>query len=73
MYATYAYVDATIREDGPNKGNRVPFSSKNKGSIGVGYTEGPWKANLAINMPKKQLKILATPAASSVTLYAATT
>ncbi|MBP3363734.1 MAG: TonB-dependent receptor, partial [Pseudomonas sp.] len=25
---------------------RVPFSSKNKGSIGVGYTEGPWKANL---------------------------
>ena len=46
VYATYAYVDATIREDGPNKGNRVPFSSKNKGSIGVGYTEGPWKANL---------------------------
>ncbi|MBP3363649.1 MAG: TonB-dependent siderophore receptor, partial [Pseudomonas sp.] len=36
VYATYAYVDATIREDGPNKGNRVPFSSKNKGSIGVG-------------------------------------
>ena len=46
VYATYAYVDATIREDGPNKGNRVPFSSKNKGSLGVGYTEGPWKANL---------------------------
>ena len=31
VYATYAYVDATIREDGPNKGNRVPFSSKHKG------------------------------------------
>ena len=46
VYASYAYVDATIREDGPNKGNRVPFSSKNKGSLGVGYTEGPWKANL---------------------------
>ena len=46
IYATYAYVDATIREEGPNKGNRVPFSSKNKGSIGVGYTEGQWKANL---------------------------
>ena len=46
VYATYAYVDATIREDGPNKGNRVPFSSKNKGSLGVAYTEGAWKANL---------------------------
>ena len=46
VYATYAYVDATIREDGPNKGNRVPFSSKNKGSLGVAYTQGPWKANL---------------------------
>ncbi|MGP6458733.1 TonB-dependent Fe(3+) dicitrate receptor FecA [Pseudomonas parakoreensis] len=45
VYATYAYVDATIREDGPNKGNRVPFSSKHKGTIGVGYTEGPWKLN----------------------------
>ncbi|MGG2018575.1 TonB-dependent Fe(3+) dicitrate receptor FecA [Pseudomonas sp. S8] len=45
VYATYAYVDATIREDGPNKGNRVPFSSKHKGTIGVGYTEGSWKLN----------------------------
>ncbi|QXI27627.1 TonB-dependent Fe(3+) dicitrate receptor FecA [Pseudomonas vanderleydeniana] len=46
VYATYAYVDATIREDGPNKGNRVPFSSKHKGTLGVSYTEGPWKLNL---------------------------
>ena len=46
VYATYAYVDATIREEGPNKGNRVPFSSKNKGTLGIGYTQGPWKANL---------------------------
>jgi Fe(3+) dicitrate transport protein len=46
VYATYAFVDATIREDGPNKGNRVPFASKHKGTIGVGYTEGPWKLNL---------------------------
>ena len=46
VYATYAYVDATIREDGPNKGNRVPFSSKNKGTLGIGYTQGQWKANL---------------------------
>ncbi|WP_434699526.1 TonB-dependent Fe(3+) dicitrate receptor FecA [Pseudomonas sp. D1-1] len=46
VYATYAYVDATIREDGPNKGNRVPFSSRHKGTLGVGYTDGPWKLNL---------------------------
>jgi Fe(3+) dicitrate transport protein len=46
VYATYAYVDATIREDGPNKGNRVPFSSKHKGTLGVAYTDGPWKLNL---------------------------
>ena len=46
VYATYAYVDATIREDGPNKGNRVPFSSKHKGTLGIGYTEGSWKLNL---------------------------
>ncbi|AZD27748.1 Iron(III) dicitrate transport protein FecA [Pseudomonas chlororaphis] len=45
LYASYAYVDATIREDGPNKGNRVPFSSKHKGTLGIGYTEGPWKLN----------------------------
>ncbi|WP_434561249.1 TonB-dependent Fe(3+) dicitrate receptor FecA [Pseudomonas sp. Z4-20] len=46
VYATYAYVDATIREDGPNKGNRVPFSSTHKGTLGVGYTDGPWQLNL---------------------------
>ncbi|WP_458129288.1 TonB-dependent Fe(3+) dicitrate receptor FecA [Pseudomonas sp. Z2-11] len=46
VYATYAFVDATIREDGPNKGNRVPFSSRHKGTLGVGYTDGPWKLNL---------------------------
>lgn len=46
VYATYAFVDATIREDGPNKGNRVPFASRHKGTLGVAYTEGPWKLNL---------------------------
>ncbi len=46
VYATYAFVDATIREDGPNKGNRVPFASKHKGTLGVAYTEGQWKLNL---------------------------
>ena len=46
VYASYAFVDATIREDGPNKGNRVPFSSRHKGTRGLGYTDGPWKLNL---------------------------
>jgi Fe(3+) dicitrate transport protein len=46
VYATYAYVDATIREAGVNHGNRVPFSSKHKGTLGVSYTEGPWKLNV---------------------------
>lgn len=46
VYATYAYVDATIREEGPNKGNRVPFSSKHKGTLGVGYTHNSWRLDL---------------------------
>jgi Fe(3+) dicitrate transport protein len=54
VYATYAYVDATIREDGPNKGNRVPFSSKHKGTLGVGYTEGPWQLNVDSSFQSNQ-------------------
>ncbi|PVZ42049.1 TonB-dependent Fe(3+) dicitrate receptor FecA [Pseudomonas sp. CC120222-01a] len=46
VHASYAFVDATIREDGPNKGNQVPFSSRHKGNLGVGYSEGPWQLNL---------------------------
>ncbi|BBH48015.1 TonB-dependent Fe(3+) dicitrate receptor FecA [Pseudomonas sp. KU43P] len=46
VHASYAFVDATIREDGPNKGNQVPFSSRHKGNLGVGYTEGQWQLNL---------------------------
>jgi len=46
VHASYAFIDATIREDGPNKGNQVPFSSRHKGNLGVGYTDGPWQLNL---------------------------
>ncbi|WP_236235293.1 TonB-dependent Fe(3+) dicitrate receptor FecA [Pseudomonas faucium] len=46
VHASYAFVDASIREDGPNKGNQVPFSSRHKGNLGVGYTQGPWQLNL---------------------------
>ncbi len=46
VYASYAYVDASIREDGPNKGNQVPFSSKHKGTLGTNYRTGAWSYNL---------------------------
>ena len=45
-YASYAYVNATIREDGGYKGNQVPFSPKHKGTLGLDYTPGNWAFNL---------------------------
>ncbi|WCM52244.1 TonB-dependent siderophore receptor [Pseudomonas sp. WJP1] len=65
VYATYAYVDTTIREDGPNKGNRVPFSSKHKGTLGVGYTEGPWELNLDSSYQSDQFADNANTSAES--------
>ena len=44
VYGNYAYVDATIREADPNKGNQVPFSSKHKGLVGISYTQDRWQA-----------------------------
>ena len=44
VYGNYAYVDASIREEGPNKGNQVPFSSKHKGLLGISYTQDAWQA-----------------------------
>lgn len=54
VHASYAFVDATIREDGPNKGNQVPFSSRHKGNLGVGYTDGPWQLNLDSSFQSSQ-------------------
>jgi len=54
VHASYAFVDATIREDGPNKGNKVPFSSRHKGTLGVGYTEGPWQLDLDSSFQSSQ-------------------
>ncbi|SMF52613.1 MULTISPECIES: TonB-dependent Fe(3+) dicitrate receptor FecA [unclassified Pseudomonas] len=54
VHASYAFVDATIREDGPNKGNQVPFSSRHKGTFGVGYTEGPWQVDLDSSFQSSQ-------------------
>lgn len=54
VHAGYAFVDATIREHGPNKGNQVPFSSRHKGTLGIGYTEGPWQLNLDSSFQSSQ-------------------
>lgn len=45
-YASYAYVNAIIREEGANRGNQVPFSPKNKGTLGLDYSPGSWTFNL---------------------------
>lgn len=41
-YFNYAYVNATIREQGSTFGNQVPFSSRHKGLVGMGYRSGGW-------------------------------
>ncbi|MPQ56215.1 TonB-dependent Fe(3+) dicitrate receptor FecA [Duganella sp. FT27W] len=46
VYASYAYVDAVIREAGPNFDLQVPFSPRHKGTAGVGYKAGKWRASL---------------------------
>ena len=46
LYGNYAFVDARIREAGPNRGNRVPFSSRHKGLLGVSYKQGGLKLGL---------------------------
>ncbi|HEK1007594.1 TPA: TonB-dependent siderophore receptor [Pseudomonas putida] len=65
VHASYAFVDATIREDGPNKGNQVPFSSRHKGTLGVGYTEGPWQLNLDGSVQSSQYADNANTSAES--------
>ncbi|MGE7991209.1 TonB-dependent Fe(3+) dicitrate receptor FecA [Pseudomonas sp. NPDC089554] len=65
VHASYAFVDATIREDGPNKGNQVPFSSRHKGNLGVGYTEGPWQLDLDASFQSSQYADNANTSAES--------
>ena len=45
-YASYAYVNAVIREAGETHGNQVPFSPKHKGTMGLDYTTGNWTLNV---------------------------
>lgn len=65
VHASYAFVDASIREDGPNKGNQVPFSSRHKGNLGVGYTQGPWQLNLEGSFQSSQYADNANTSAES--------
>ncbi|CCG88693.1 TonB-dependent Fe(3+) dicitrate receptor FecA [Erwinia piriflorinigrans] len=44
--ASYAYVNAVIREQGNYHGNQVPFSPKHKGTVGMDYRTGSWTLNL---------------------------
>lgn len=43
--ASYAYVNAVIREQGDYHGNQVPFSPKHKGTLGLDYLTGSWTFN----------------------------
>lgn len=54
VYASYAYVDAKIREQGDTYGNQVPFSPKHKGAFGVDYTPGSWTFNLNSDFQSSQ-------------------
>lgn len=47
VYGNYAYVDARIVESGPNKGNKLPFSSKHRLTIGADWRSGPWTAGFS--------------------------
>lgn len=53
-YANYAYVDASILEDGPNKGNQVPFSPRHKAVFGLDYQAGPWRAGVDASLQSGQ-------------------
>ena len=46
VYASYALVDAEIKEEGANFGKQVPFSPRHKGTAGVGYQAGKWSASV---------------------------
>ena len=65
LYGNYAYVDAHIREAGPNKGNRVPFSSRHKGLLGVSYQTGGLQLGLETVFQSSQFADNANTVAAS--------
>lgn len=54
VYASYAYVNAKIVERGDTYGNQVPFSPKQKGTLGIDYKPGNWTLNLNSNFQSNQ-------------------
>jgi Fe(3+) dicitrate transport protein len=54
VYASYAYVNAVIREKGDTYGNQVPFSPRHKGTLGVDYKPGNWTFNLNSDFQSSQ-------------------
>lgn len=54
VYASYAYVNAEIREKGDTYGNQVPFSPNHKGTLGVDYKPGSWTFNLNSDFQSSQ-------------------
>ncbi|QLO78908.1 TonB-dependent Fe(3+) dicitrate receptor FecA [Klebsiella grimontii] len=65
LYASYAYVNAEIREKGDTYGNQVPFSPKHKGSFGVDYKPGSWTFNLNSDFQSSQFADNANTVAES--------
>lgn len=54
VYTSYAYVNAKIIENGDNYGNQVPFSPKQKGTLGLDYKPGSWTFNLNSDFQSSQ-------------------
>lgn len=54
VYASYAFVNAVIREKGDTYGNKAPFSPKHKGAFGVDYKPGSWTFNLNSDFQSSQ-------------------
>ena len=46
LYANYAFVDAYLLEEGPNKGNQLPFSSRHRLVVGMDYRQRSWSTGL---------------------------
>ncbi|MGE0970920.1 TonB-dependent Fe(3+) dicitrate receptor FecA [Klebsiella sp. WOUb02] len=65
VYASYAYVNAEIREKGDTYGNQVPFSPKHKGTLGVDYKPGSWTFNLNSDFQSSQFADNANTVAES--------
>lgn len=53
LYANYTYLHATL-ESGENKGNDLPFYSRNTDTVGARYKTGPWTFGLSSTHQSRQ-------------------